>query len=86
MKTAKRMIALLLVLATATALLVLPAYAAEAEIENTPRVAVAQCPYCINGAMRFVYHHDPVPGDLVTYDLYECDTCHRTMRANVSYG
>lgn len=84
MKTMKKLIALLMTLVTVVALFALPVSAASVDAEDLMRYPVLRCE--CGGAMRVVYHHDATNDDLVTYDIYECDTCHRTETHIISYG
>ncbi|HIS59190.1 MAG TPA: hypothetical protein IAC17_01980 [Candidatus Faecousia faecipullorum] len=77
MKTMKRLIALLMVVMTMTALLALPASAAESDNEVALRYPVLRCD--CGGTMRVIYHHNATYEDMREYDLYECDTCHATL-------
>lgn len=86
MKTMKKVIALVLSLVAVTMLLALPASAATAEPEDVLRYPVLPCVECGVGTMRIVYHHAPTDEDMETYDLYECDTCHATMKYVTSVG
>lgn len=84
MKTTRKLIALSMALITVVALFALPVSAASADTEDLMRYPVLRCE--CGGAMRVIYHHEATNDDLVTYDIYECDTCHATMKHIISYG
>lgn len=86
MKTMKKVIALVLSIVAVTMLLALPVSAATAETEDVLRYPILLCVECGVGTMRIVYHHDATDDDLETYDLYQCDTCHATMKHVTSVG
>lgn len=88
MKKTRRLLALLLTFAALVSLLAFPIAVAEDADCVAPRVRVGQCPYCVDGTLYFVAHYDAVivNGDIMTYDLYQCNSCGATMMANVSYG
>lgn len=86
MKSFKKMIVFMLVLASITAMLAVPASAAALETEDIARVPVFRCTNCGIGAMRHIYHHDATDDDLETYDLYQCDNCGATLKNVTSYG
>lgn len=83
---AKKMIALVLVLASITAMLAIPASAAALGEEDIARVPVFRCTNCGIGAMRLIYHHEATDDDLETYDLYQCDYCGTTLKNVTSCG
>lgn len=86
MKTFKKIIALVLVLVSMTAVLAIPAFAVEPEAEDIARVPVFHCTSCGVGAMRLIYHHEASADDLETYDIYQCDHCGATLKNVTSYG